>query len=121
MERKLPILVFLDDERYADDVTWIKIPEHFGLITFRKSKDFFLFVDEIDDVSKYIFSFDHDLQDFDDCGNESTGYDCIKYLVEHFSKNNLCIDNLNAISHTMNCVGRENINSYINNAKLHLR
>lgn len=54
-----------------------------------------------------VISFDHDL------GEEKTGYDCAKFLV------NYCLDNdiphINFIVHSQNPIGKENIEYLLNN------
>lgn len=114
----MKILVFVDDERYQDDVFWFNYPHFDGLVTCRNYKDFCAFFDSIeqDSIDNYIFSFDHDLQDFHDDG-EYTGYDCLKYIVSSMLDNNIEANKLNAFSHSKNIIGRENIDKYIQNFK----
>lgn len=71
-----------------------------------------------DDIKITHISFDHDLADQHYGGNfndERTGFDCAKYLVEW------CMDNDKDLPewtvHSMNPIGAENINSYLNNYK----
>jgi hypothetical protein len=68
-----------------------------------------------------IISFDHDLSDrhyidpyFQEYV-EKTGYDCAKWLVEHCMDNNLDLPKF--YCHSMNPVGKNNIESLLNNFK----
>lgn len=56
-----------------------------------------------------LICFDHDL------GEEKTGMDCAKYLVEFCMNNNMKLPNYTC--HSSNPVGRENILSYLNSYK----
>ena len=96
--------IFLDDERWPSDVTWIDLPKDVDWITVRTTLDF-------QDAIKYCFdghfpeyfSFDHDLQEFypDENGNEyeKTGYDAVKFMVEYALDHDLLIPN-NCFFHT---------------------
>ena len=57
--------------------------------------------------------FDHDL------GEEKTGFDCVKFLVDFCDKNNIELPACTC--HSSNPVGRENILSYINSYKKSLQ
>lgn len=116
-------LIFVDDERRPSDVTWMHASYEGLLLGFhsiqiiRDFERFKKFVDSLSSLSlsKSVFSFDHDLQDFDVDGKEYTGYDCLKYLVE------VCIDKGSSLPrevyfHTQNPVGRENMKAYYDNA-----
>ena len=65
-------LVFLDDERLPENVTWARYPEHLPIIL-RNFKEFCHFADQIkeEDLANMVFSFDHDLQDFNEDGEEN--------------------------------------------------
>ena len=79
-------LIFLDDERNLDDVTWIEYPDYKEVFVFRRMCDFMFAVMHIEDLENYDFSFDHDIQDFSSGDIENTGYDCVKYLCDYISQ-----------------------------------
>ena len=54
-------------------------------------------------------SFDHDL------GEDESGYDCAKYLVEYCIEHNLPLPKFSV--HSQNPVGKENIERLLNNFK----
>lgn len=54
-----------------------------------------------------VISFDHDLKDFDNEGNERTGYTCAQYLCDFCLDNNKPLPKF--VAHTGNPVGRGNI------------
>lgn len=64
-------------------------------------------------------SFDHDLADFDELNEnqdaEKTGYDCAKWLIDYCLDNNLKCPNF--YCHSMNPVGRDKINSILEQFK----
>ena len=111
------VLVFLDDERNIDDVTWIQYPIQYDEVkVFRTFNQFMNFCKNTNLVN-VDFSFDHDIQDFVD-GVEKTGYDCVKCLFDLAFDGLTAIDlkKSNIVVHSQNPVGRQNIMSYTNNA-----
>lgn len=108
-------LLFIDDERNLENVNWIQYPEYEEVQILRRMADFTFAVMQIEDLQNYDFSFDHDLQDFDISGKESTGYDCIKWLCDYAMYENIDISKCNFYVHTKNPVGKKNIESYIAN------
>lgn len=109
--------IFLDDERNPEDVTWLNYQEGIEWYVVRRMADFLFCIYNMSEED-YIISFDHDLQDFNLTGQENTGYDCLKSLVD------FCLDtgvNLPVcFFHTQNPVGKENMRAYYENAKKHL-
>ena len=117
--------LFLDDQRFPKDVTWVKykIP-HVDWTIVRNYKEF---VDVIlDKGMPEMVSFDHDLEpdkiDGDILNLKSckiirsmTGYDCAKWLVDYCMKDNLPFPKYYV--HSMNPVGKTNIEKYIENYK----
>ena len=109
------ICLFLDDERNPEDVTWADYPVDVEFIVVRTFRDFlgeilFLTMHE----PQFMVSLDHDIQDFRTNGQEATGYDCVKALVE------LLLDykappDVTLFAHTQNPVGKKNILSYWQN------
>ena len=88
-------IIFLDDERNIEDVTWIKYPKFHSAITVRNFHEFKYVIPYVKDWNNTYFSFDHDLQDFNEDGSENTGYDCLKWLCDYIMDND--IKNLNVI------------------------
>lgn len=109
------MFLFLDDERLPTDVTWVDIPK----VDWEIVRTYSAFVSTISCLSQppAHISFDHDLG----YGNgkpdhlEFNGYDCAKFLVE------ICMIRkwpLPAYTvHSMNPVGKQNIESLLNNFK----
>ena len=108
-------LLFLDDERDFEDVTWINYPTMYTKIhVVRNLKDFVEFVLNIDDFSKFDISLDHDIQDFNEDGSENTGYTCVHKLVDYACDNKeIDISKSTYIVHSQNPIGRENILKYV--------
>ena len=94
--------IFLDDERNVE-----KFMKNFSnvdeVIVCRNYEDFCAIISE-NGVPSFI-SFDHDL------GQEMTGYDCAKYVIEYM------IDNggepFDFFVHSANPIGAENIKGYL--------
>lgn len=116
-------IIFLDDERIIQDVTWIDYSQWSGAYVISQSSASRL-ISYIKHYGKYfdwehtLFSLDHDLQDFEG-GEESTGYTFIKWLVDFMVENDISLKFLNVVVHSQNPIGKENIEKYISNAKLH--
>lgn len=116
-------IIFLDDERIIQDVTWIDYTQWSGAYVISQSSASRL-ISYIKHYGKYfdwentLFSLDHDLQDFDG-EEESTGYTFIKWLVDFMVENEISLEYLNVVVHSQNPIGKENIEKYISNAKLH--
>lgn len=129
-------VLFLDDERNPDTVTWAEFPR--DELTFIV-RNYEAFVKQVTISGLPMFvCFDHDLADqhyeamlreankdpvsllngIADYGPIKTGYDCAKWLVEYCEKNNKKFPKY--VVHSMNPVGRERIISYIENSKKHL-
>lgn len=109
-------LLFLDDERNVEDVTWVQYPEGIEHIVVRNYKEFMAALQKISpsELSRVIFSFDHDLQDFDEQGREYTGLTCATHMIDYFEANQIEYKGLLfAISHSQNPCGRENIEAFL--------
>lgn len=123
------ILVFLDDERKHEDVTWVNYNEEFSdVLLFTNAHDFMQWVDNLFGVTPYtldnlVFSFDHDIQSFDQWNREQTGYDCVKYMIDDLMycdcNEPFDVNDLVYYVHSKNPVGKENIITYIENFKKH--
>ncbi|MFK4136489.1 cyclic-phosphate processing receiver domain-containing protein [Pseudomonas luteola] len=105
--------IFLDDERVPSDVTWIDYPTNIEWIVVRDYVGFTKAIEEHHSDSLLI-SFDHDLQDFDACGEERKGMHCIRWLGEYCMDNGLKMPT--CLFHSKNIPGRENMQSYYLNA-----
>lgn len=105
--------IFLDDERNPQDAYWMRYPECVEWYTVRTYADLYFCICHMDSLNDVLISFDHDIQDFDLAGNELTGYDCLKSLVD------FCIQTGKAMPkcmfHTQNPVGKKNMQSYYEN------
>jgi hypothetical protein len=103
--------LFLDDLRTIDMVYPNYNPKDWNIAT-----DYFEFVKLIQKFGLPNFiSFDHDLglKSVDANGDEKTGYDCAKWLVDYCLDNNLNLPKWQV--HSANPVGRANISAYLNN------
>ena len=76
-------------------------------------KDMFM---TFDNIITHI-SLDHDIDSYDDNGDEVSGYTLVKWLCDYILDNNLDISNLTLNFHTANVVGKENMMCYWNNFK----
>lgn len=104
--------IFLDDERNPEDVYWVSYPDDIEWYVVRRMADFLFCIFNMEEEG-YVVSFDHDLQDFNLLGEENTGYDCLKTMLD------FCMDRGVPIPkcyfHTQNPIGKENMVSYYNN------
>jgi uncharacterized protein YktA (UPF0223 family) len=118
--------IFIDDERDPHQVTWVTYPDkivwHDTIRTYKEFKKF-LTLSKSDKKKQTTFndiliSFDHDLQDFDRHGNESTGFTCMKWLCDYLSDFDLEVKDFpQVVMHSQNPVGAKNILEYYNNFK----
>ena len=101
--------IFLDDIRVPTDVTWVDIPvdQHYSVV--RSYKEFVDLI-TLRGVPMYV-CYDHDLSDFNNT-EEKTGYDAAKWLVNYCMERG--IKHPPYVVHSMNTVGKSNIESYIN-------
>ena len=104
--------LYLDDIRHPhqsgyQDSEWIAC---------RNDKTFKDMFTSFDSIITHI-SFDHDIDSYDENGDEVTGYNCVKWLCDYILDNNLDISNLRLNFHTTNAVGKENMVCYWNNFK----
>lgn len=118
-------ILFLDDERTIYDVTWVDYKAFEGayVINLKSAARMIGYIKRYGkffDWDNTLLSIDHDLQEFDDkTQEESTGYTFIKWLIDYFVDNDISLSKLHVVVHSKNPVGRENIEKYISNAKLH--
>ena len=134
--------LFLDDERMPEDVTWVEFPRYEAIYIIR-SYDGFVKQIELNGLPMFV-CFDHDLADehyvamleenstdadryeYDDgglkktidYGPEKTGYDCAKWLVDYCDQKGYKLPNY--VVHSMNPLGKQRIEGYLENAKKHL-
>ena len=115
--------LFLDDERFPEQVKWVEYPDNIDWIrcctpydfTEMICLDYFNIGEELGIRwhTKYQFdyyTFDHDLQFFVD-GQEITGYDCLKALCEAIQRGIVKMPK-KVFFHSMNPCGRENMEAY---------
>lgn len=107
-------LIFLDDERDFKDITWIKYPKFTNVMVVRNSLEFKTLVKSFTSFKDISFSFDHDIQDYSE-GEEITGYDCAKWLLDYLYDTKTIYSDLQMWCHSMNPIGKENIEMYIKN------
>ena len=126
--------LFLDDERRPQNVFWVTIPENvpWTIVTnYQQFKDAVL----KNGIPKFV-SFDHDLanehysmtedkvnsssyEDVVDSYDEKTGYDCLKWLINDIlAPSTLPFPNY--ALHTMNTIGKDNMEKFINQYKRYL-
>lgn len=105
--------LFVDDERFPQDVTWIQYPEDVEWNIVRSFQDFSLELAHGDNDYQ-VYSFDHDIQSYVD-GQEYTGYDCLKCLLSIETMIGDKLDNAQFFFHSKNVVGKKNMESYYQN------
>ena len=121
--------LFLDDERFPQDVTWVKLPPHNWTIV-RNYADFVRTIENKGLPAE--IAFDHDLGfehytalhttsklfngiiDYNSF-KEKTGYDCTKWLIEFCLEKNLPFPKFYV--HSMNPIGKQNIINAVNSFK----
>ena len=114
--------IFLDDIRVPNDVTWVDVPvdQHYSVV--RSYKEFVDLITLRREVPKYV-CYDHDLADIHygyglnndeipyNSYKEKTGYDAAKWLVNYCMERG--IKHPPYVVHSMNPIGKSNIESYI--------
>ena len=113
-------LIFIDDERNFEDVTWVSYPHFDKVVTLRQYHEFENYIDDIviqgGTLEGLYFSFDHDLGLEDSERNrELTGHDCAWYLVELMGEMKTNPNTINYWVHSQNPVGKKNIESLLEN------
>lgn len=125
--------LFLDDERVPQNVFWVKIPQNVPWTIVRNYKEFKQAI-EINGIPTFV-SFDHDLadehysmtqdevnsssyQNVVDSYREKTGFDCLKWLVSNLNYTGTPFPDY--ALHTMNSIGKDNMEKYILAYKRHL-
>ena len=103
---KPKVKIYLDDERFP------KNPNYKILRSYQQFIDFIVEYGLPDEIS-----FDHDIASFDNDGNEKTGYDAAKWLVNYCIDNDLKLPKWNV--HSANSIGAENIEVYLSNFEKH--
>jgi hypothetical protein len=94
--------IFLDDERWPEQVSWVQLPSDAKWTTPRMHLDFKWLISESGEPFPDVISFDHDLGE-----NTETGYDCLKWLIEYCMEKRINLPECHF--HTMNPVGRQNM------------
>ena len=113
-------LIFIDDERNFEDVTWVSYPNFDKVVTLRRYNEFENHIDDIviqgGKLEGLYFSFDHDLGlEYSEHGMEMTGYDCAWYLVDLMGEMKTNPNAINYWVHSQNPVGKKNIESLLEN------
>ena len=106
--------LFLDDERVPQDVTWVNYPKNIEWVVVRSYDKFFY---EFHRHTFQVFSFDHDIQDFNHRGVELTGYTVLKEMLDTFltTPPGLYTFPEHLFFHTQNPIGKKNMESYWKN------
>ncbi|WP_319804248.1 cyclic-phosphate processing receiver domain-containing protein [Chryseobacterium kimseyorum] len=115
-------LLFLDDLRHPIDAYHYTKQDIFLRDDWEIVRNYHQFVSSIlvEGFPEFI-SFDHDLADEDYLESDSheipekTGYECAKWLINYCMDHNVELPKF--FSHSMNPVGKENIESLLNNYK----
>ena len=112
--------LFLDDERNPKDVTWVNYPENIEWVVVRSYDKFF---HEFYRETFQVFSFDHDIQDFNHRGVELTGSIVLKAMLDTFltTHHGLFTFPEQVFFHTKNPIGKENMEAYWNNFCKHYK
>lgn len=116
--------LFLDDQRNPEEVLWIKLPKADWIIV----RNYLQFVSHVQRFGIPIYvAFDNDLgfEDYVDpemvepdmLHTERNGFDCAKWLVNYCMEKNIKFPEYAV--HSMNCVAKDNIISYIECYKKH--
>ena len=92
--------IFIDDERF---------PVSEDVIICRNFSDFVNLVTTTKETISFI-SFDHDLGE-----KQPTGYDIVKWLVDYDQYHDIINENFSFFVHSQNPVGKQNIESLMNN------
>lgn len=115
-------LLFLDDIRYPIDVYRYTKQDIYLRKDWHIARNYEQFVNRIlGNGLPEMISFDHDLADEhywnNDAGSfvEKTGYDCAKWLIDYCMDNDLDLPEF--YCHSMNPVGKGNIESLLKNFK----
>jgi hypothetical protein len=101
-------ILFLDDERMPEDVTWLRYPKDSEFTIVRTVEAFAKAV--ADNEAFDIWSLDHDL------GTEATGYDALKHAIRWMPYRTPAI----VWPHTKNIVGGKNITEYWKNYEAYI-
>ena len=114
--------LFLDDERWPNQVTWIVIGNVGAQgIPWTKARSFYEATELVRECGfPEVISFDHDLGvEWSNKENKyvvsKTGMDFAKWLVEYDMETNLMPDNFTFTVHSKNEQGKINIESLLNN------
>ncbi|PWN65023.1 hypothetical protein C1631_020605 [Chryseobacterium phosphatilyticum] len=112
-------LLFLDDIRYPVEAYQYTKQDIFLRKDWHIVRNYGQFINRILEKGlPEMISFDHDLADLKQDSSEfveKTGYDCAKWLIEYCLDHSLNIPKF--YCHSMNPVGKENIESLLKNFK----
>lgn len=113
--------LFIDDERNLEDVTWApyRMQERYreqSWVVVRNKMQAIQAIADHGNVAPDFISFDHDLG-----AGESTGYDIAHWIVDQHMDGNVKIPTgFDFYVHSMNPVGKENIERFLRRYLSHL-
>lgn len=107
-------LIFLDDERHFHEVSWIDYQQQFAMVLiYRTAQNFIDAISGLNNIQDYVFSFDHNIQSYDEHGDVLTSDDCVQVLCERILEQQWNPKDLNFIVHSQNPNDRVHIEDYI--------
>ena len=103
-------LLFLDDERFPDEVLWIPAKYYSTCTAIQMVRTSEVFYEKLTEGKWDVISFDNDIQEVIE------GYELLKFACGFWiTKPELVPDKI--ILHTMNTIAKENMFTYIENFK----
>jgi hypothetical protein len=104
--------LFIDDERYPHDITWMIGHNEIEWVIVRSYEEAMSYV--LANGFPKLISFDHDL------GNGPSGYDIAKSLID-LDLNEGSVNKFDYVVHSQNPVGRKNIEGLLESYKAFVR
>lgn len=102
------MILFLDDERNPEDVTWLLLPKNQPFIIARNREDF--------ETALVSFTYTEIFLDHDLADKDFTGYDAVKILVDLLFDGFFGKNIPNVVVHSQNPIGASNIRCLWTNA-----
>lgn len=102
--------LFIDDERNPEDVKWLQLPSGITWTIIRNKEELEEYIEMVEGGNRPepdVYSFDHDLQCFEEDGREFDGCSAFDLLERH----EMLSGGKLIIIHTQNPVGRQRLKS----------